>query len=138
MAIEAQGTRFFWSTSTSRSTVNAIGDIVGFNGPGGSAAVIDITSLLSTAKEKLVGLNDEGQLTLDLNFDRSDTGQSLMMTDRAARNLRRACIKFNDTSTTEAHFLCYCLGFSISGAVDDKVTANAVTEIIGPITWTTA
>ena len=140
MAIESQGVKVFWSTSTaaSTSTTADVGQITGFAGPSGSAAVIDITNLGSTAKEKMVGLRDEGQLSLDLNFQATDAGQANLITDRAERNKRKVTIKFTDSATSVAVFDGYCIGFSISGALDDKVTANAVIEIDGAVTWTTA
>ena len=140
MALEAQGVKFFWSTSTAHSTsaTAAIGEVTGFSGPGGNAAVIDVTYLLSTAKEKLIGLRDEGQLSLDLNFSATDSGQLALRTDRAARTKKSATIKFTDPATSVALFDAYCLGFSISGTLDDKITANAVIEITGPVTWSTA
>ena len=143
MAFEAQGTQFFWSTVTtvaSTSTSCMIGEITDFSGPGGQANVIDVTNLNSTAKEKLVGLRDEGQLSLSLNFNYSDTAQAAIITDRANRTKRKCVIKFNDSTDdkvkTKALFDAYCLGFSVSGAVDNKVSANAVIEITGAVTYT--
>ena len=86
MAFEAQGTEFFWSTNTtvaSTSTSCMIGEITDFSGPGGQAAVIDVTNLNSTAKEKLVGLRDEGQLSLSLNCRFPTRHRRQSVTDRA-------------------------------------------------------
>jgi hypothetical protein len=142
MAFESQGTEFFWSTATtvaSTSTSCLIGEITDFSGPGGQASVIDVTNINSTAKEKLVGLRDEGQLSLSLNLSFSDTAQNTIRTDRANRTKRKCVIKFNDSTDdktkTKALMDCYCLGFSISGAVDNKVSANAVIEITGPVLY---
>jgi len=142
MAFESQGTEFFWSTATtvaSTSTSCMVGEITDFSGPGGQAAVIDVTNLNSTAKEKLVGLRDEGQLSLSLNLSFSDTAQGTIRTDRANRTKRKVVIKFNDSTVdltrTKALFDAYCLGFSVSGAVDNKVSANAVIEITGPVIY---
>jgi hypothetical protein len=142
MAIEAQGTEFFWSTATtvaSTSTSCLVGEITDFSGPGGQAAIIDVTNLNSTAKEKLVGLRDEGQLSLSLNLSFSDTAQGTIRTDRANRTKRKVVIKFNDSTDdktkTKALMDAYCLGFSVSGAVDNKVSANAVIEITGPVLY---
>jgi len=141
MAIESQGITFFWSSNgTTRSTAagSIIGEITDFSGPGGQAAVIDITSLESTAKEKLIGLRDEGQLSISLNCNTTQAGQALLIADRAARTKKRWVIKFGDETSNEAVGEGYCLGYSISGAVDNKVSANAVIEIDGPVTYTTA
>jgi hypothetical protein len=143
MAFESQGTEFFWSTVTtvaSTSTSCRVGEITDFSGPGGQAAVIDVTNLNSTAKEKLVGLRDEGQLSLSLNLSFSDTAQTAIRTDRANRTKRKCVIKFNDSTDdlvkTKAVFDAYCLGFSVSGAVDQAAKANAVIEITGAVTYT--
>jgi hypothetical protein len=141
MAFEAQGTEFYWSGTTAASTNAAvlIGEVTDFSGPGGQASIIDITNLNSTAKEKLVGLRDEGQVSMSLNLSFSDAGQVSLRADRAARTRKKCVIKFNDSATdaarTKATFDGYCLGFSITGAVDNKVSANAVIEITGGVTY---
>ena len=144
MAFEAQGTEFYWSTSTAASTgaANLIGEVTDFSGPGGQASIIDVTHLNSTAKEKLVGLRDEGQVSMTLNLSFSDAGQIALRADRASRSRRKCVIKFNDNTTdaakTKAIFDGYCMGFSITGAVDNKVSANAVIEITGAVTYSSA
>lgn len=144
MAFESQGTEFFWSTSTAASTASGslVGEVTDFSGPGGQANVIDVTHLLSTAKEKLVGLRDEGQLTMSLNLSFTDAAQIALRADRATRTMRKCVIKFNDNTTdaakTKAIFDGYVLGFSVTGAVDNKVSANAVIEITGAVTYSSA
>ena len=137
MAYQSQGTKFFWSATTAQSSNVQIGSVTDFTGPGGQAAVIDITHLTSTAKEKMMGLRDEGQLTLTLNYDATNTGQAALLADRASRSKKKALIKFSDTATHIAVFDGYCLAFSITGAMDNKVSANAVIEIDGAVTFST-
>jgi hypothetical protein len=143
MAFEAQGAVLYWSTSTaaSTSTSNAIGNIIDFNGPGGQANVIDVTHLGSTAKEKLIGLRDEGQvsMTMLMTFSSVD-GQERLRTDRANRTPRKCVIQFNDSTIElnkgKAIFDAACLGYSVTGAVDDAVRANVVIEVLNAVTWT--
>lgn len=137
MAIEAQGVLVFWSTSTAQSTAQSVGSIVGFNGPSGSAGVIDITNLGSTAKEKQMGLPDEGQISFDLIYDSADAGQVALRTDRAARSKRVVSLKLTDTSSSMFYADAYCTGFSITGAVDDVIKASVSLELTGPLTWST-
>lgn len=137
MGLGSQGIKFFWSASTGVSTAVLIGEITDFTGPGGAAAVIDITHLLSTAKEKLMGLRDEGQLSFNVNFNATDAGQEALRTDRAARNKKNGSIKFTDETTSFWYFDAYCLNYSIAGAVDQKVSAAITLEIDGPITEST-
>jgi len=137
MAFGAQGIKLFWSATTGISTSVLIGEVTDFTGPGGAAAVIDITHLQSTAKEKLMGLRDEGQVTLNVSFNATDAGQVALRTDRANRAKKKGAIKFSDATTSFASFDAYCLNFSISGAVDQKVNAAITLEIDGPVAWTT-
>jgi len=144
MAFEAQGTQFFWSGTTAASTADAqlVGEVTDFSGPGGQASIIDVTNLNSTAKEKLVGLRDEGQVSMSLNLSFSDAGQIALRADRATRTRRKCVIKFNDNTTdaakTKAIFDGYVMGFSVTGAVDNKVSANCVIEITGAVTYSSA
>jgi len=138
MAMESQGTKLFWSASTAVSSAVEVGEVTDFNGPGGAAGIIDISHLQSTAKEKLIGLRDEGQLSFSLNYNATDAGQLSLIADRAARTKKKCLLKFNDAATNCARFDAYCMQFSITGAVDDKIAANAVLEITGAVTYSTA
>ena len=144
MAIESQGAVFFWSTSTaaSTSTSHAVAEVVGFNGPTGSANIIDCSHLGSTAKEKLIGLRDEGQVSFDVNFRPGTTGQDYLRTCRANRSMKKAVIQLNDNTTevarTKIIFDAYVSGFSITGAVDQIVKGSISLEITGACTFATA
>jgi hypothetical protein len=138
MAMESQGTKLFWSATTAVSSAVQVNEVTDFNGPGGAAGIIDISHLQSTAKEKLIGLRDEGQLSFSLNYNATDTGQLSLITDRAARTKKKCLLKFNDSVTHCARFDAYCMQFAITGAVDDKIAANAVLEITGAVTYSTA
>ena len=137
MAIETQGSIFYWSTTTSLSTVISIGEVIGFNGPTGGANVIDVSHLGSTAREKLIGLRDEGQITLDCNLSPSNTGQTKLRECRAARTQGNWAIKLNDTAITMLNGHGYVSGFCITGAVDQVVKASITIEISGAVTYST-
>ena len=139
----AQGTILYWSSagSTSPTTVaaNAIGSVIGFNGPSGSAPIIDATDLNSVAKEKVMGLRDEGQVALDIFYNPSDTVQTQLRSDRASRTMRKAVIKLSDTtveaSKTRIIFDAYVTGFAITGAVDQMVKGTVTLEICNACTF---
>jgi hypothetical protein len=124
-------------------TMDLLGNITDFTGPGGSANVIDITSLDSTSREKMMGIADEGQLSMTLNYLSTDTGQNRLKDDRAARLSGKYVIMLTDVTTGSsafpsfAYFNAYPLQFSIAGAVDSKITAQAVLEIDGGVIWST-
>jgi len=124
-------------------TMGLVGEITDFTGPGGQAAVIDITSIQSTAKEKMIGIRDEGQVSMTLNYSPTDAGQVGLKDDRDNRTRGKYAIRLTDVTTGSSalpswcYFNGYCLSFSISGAVDNKVTANTVLEIDGAVIWST-
>jgi len=115
-------------------TYTSISEVNDWAGPGGSAAVIDVTHLLSTAKEKRMGVMDEGQYTFALNRIFGDTGQDALETARAARNLKGWKLTYSDT--TYQTWNGYVLAFSTSGAVDGKVAGSVTIEITGAVATT--
>jgi hypothetical protein len=137
MAIESQGAFFYLSTTTSLSTAIAVGQVTGFNGPSGSANVIDVTHLQSTAKEKMIGLRDEGQITLDLNCVPGDSGQTKLRECRANRTACHWALKLNDTAITQLDSHGYISGYAITGSVDNKVNLSVTIVITGGVTWST-
>jgi acetylornithine deacetylase/succinyl-diaminopimelate desuccinylase-like protein len=134
-SIESQGVTLAISVGASPSSFVTIANVIDFSGPGGQASVIDITSLASTAREKRMGLPDEGQLTLNLNLDPDANSHQLI---RDARKNRTQCefrVTLTDSTPTTLTFLGYVLGFVVSGAVDDVVKAAITIEIDGAVAW---
>ena len=138
-AYETQGTKFFWSTSTSRSTAQQINKVRNWSGLGGTAPVIDVTNLASTAREKMMGLRDPGELTLGLWYDATDTGQVALQTDAGTRTLRKMVIKWSTVSANgyEAKFDAYSGGIDISGAEDGAVEASCQIIVANAVSHTT-
>ena len=139
MALESQGVICFFSTTTSGSTAAAaiVGGVSGFNGPSGAANVIDITSLQSTAKEKLMGLRDEGKITVDVYFSATDVAQTKMRECRANRTKCNLGLGLTDGSSSLIGQQGYVTNFSITGSVDNAIKAAITFEIDGPSTWST-
>lgn len=132
-ALESQGVVISYSLGISPSNFLPIGNVTGFSGPGGSASVIDATNLASTAKEKLMGLPDEGQFTIALNYDPDNASHVALRTARKARSLVEFKIALTDATPTNLTFFGYVLGFQIKGQIDDKITADLTIEIDGPV-----
>ncbi len=121
-------------TLTGRA-MQAIGQIVSFNGPSMSANVIDITNLGSTAKEKMVGVYDGGQLAISVILEMESSGAILhneLLADFQAGTLRRYDIKFTDTGTSQPSFIYfggYLTGYNITGSVDNALKADLTIAI---------
>jgi len=108
--------------------MQAIGEVVSFNGPGITANVIDVTTLQSTAKEKLVGLQDPGQVSLSVlfNVETSSEIHRALESDMVSRTKRwYDIIETHPTTHKGAMFFNgYVSGFSITGAVDQALKAD--------------
>lgn len=142
-AFNAQRSKIQRETATP-GTYADIAEIRSFSGPGGQANIIDATTLQSLGKEKVMGLQDEGQLTLEANFVGKDAGQQDLLEDRAAGVKRKFKIIFSDVITggiaagTSAAFEAFVIGFTVSGGVDALTSAQITLEITGAVTWTFA
>jgi len=134
-ALESQGmTLDIQNTSASPVAYQQITEVSNISGPGGSANVIDLTDLDSTAKEKRMGLPDEGQLTFDINYIPTDTQHTLLRTLRASRTLTNFQLTFTDSPNSVWTFAAYITGFQVNNAVDNVTKANVTLEISGSIT----
>lgn len=134
-AIEGHGTLVEIGQGTTPESYDPVSEVVSFTGPGGSAAVIDVTHLQSSAKEKMMGLFDEGQVSLELNLVPSNTGQTRLRADRVAKTKRNFRVTLTDTPATVLTFAAYVINFSIGTGVDDKATASVTLEVTGDVTW---
>ena len=131
------------SVSTDGTNFTEVGEVTSFDGiGGGSASILDVTHLKSTAKEKKLGLKDEGSVSLGGNFVDSDAGQGML---KAARNngtsltMKVELDNADTTSGTTWEFDVYVQTFKIGGvSVDDKVTFDCGCEITGSVTETAA
>lgn len=113
-------------------TATKISGITDFSGIGsGSASVIDVTDFDSTAKEKQIGLMDEGQFKISYNVVKGDAGQAALDTARASGN---ACEIKVTTSASTYTFNAYVLTNEKSGAVDQQMKGSAGFEITGSVT----
>ncbi len=141
MAKNSQGIVAYWATVTAVATAaaNLIGEVVGFSGPSLSAAVIDVTNLVSTAKEKLIGVYDGGQVTLNVNWQCSAAdGQKLMRESIAARTKGVLCIGLNGPGAETQRIVLkgFVSGMNVTGSVDNKLAGDFTIAITGGASFT--
>lgn len=132
-AIETQGMKIQIGNGASSELFSDIKEIKTFSGPGGSASIIDVTSLDSAAKEKRMGLADEGQLQFTINYVPAETTHAALRTARSTRELTNFRMIFTDGTATQWDFSAFVTGFSVSGGVDAVVEAQVTLEITGAI-----
>jgi hypothetical protein len=141
-AIEAQGTIIAIGQGDATTTLpgvdvfDTIGETQTWDGPSGSASVIDVSHLGSIRREKRMGLPDEGQFTFTMNRIFGDAGQASAKQARSDRELRTFKVTYSDGSIDA--FTGYVLEFPTSGGVDQVVTGSMTVEISGAVDTTEA
>ena len=135
-SLVTEGTTIEIEDHLNPGTYLAVGLIKSHQGPGGSPTVIDDTTYESTARQKKVGLKDEGQFSFGFNFDPANVGQTELRYARDNRALAAIRLTFTDAAPTKADFAGYVLEFSTSGAVDDLIEGACTIEITGAVTFT--
>lgn len=134
-AIQSQGVVLYVTDGGSPTEYSAIPNVTDFGGPGGQASVIDISNLDSTAREKMMGLADEGQFTFNLNWDPDNAVHQRLRTLRTNRTKAEFKLALTDATPTNGTFFGYVLGIQLAGGVDQAVKAAVTVEIDGPVTW---
>lgn len=126
--IDAQGSTVTFNDGAAAQTV---GGVVSFSFGDGQATDIDITTLASAAKEYRQGLQDFGDLTLELKRDINDPGQAAMKAAKAARATREVVITDPDGNVFTMN--TYVKSISTSGGVDDVYNGTATLKVTGDI-----
>lgn len=129
-AISAQGSDLTIDT-------NSVENMISFSGFDGEASEIDVTNLLSTAKENLIGLIDNGSFSIEFHpdYQASATGQAALR----AKAISGATAAFELTlkdNTTIAFDGLVKNAHSAAGGVDAALSGSASIKITGPLTIT--
>jgi len=132
MAVTTVGTTIAIGDGGGTEVFTTIAGAKDFSGPSGSVSVIDVTALNDTAKQKMVGMEDEGQFSFNLNWNAADVQHALLRTNFAAQTQTNFKITLSDT--TVITFAAFITGFDHSGAVDGVYEASITLEITGAIT----
>ena len=140
MAKSSQGTIVSVSAVTPATTYTPVNCTVGVNMEDAEATDIDITCLSSTSKEYLVGLQDAGTLTLDLNVEFGDAGYKILK--EAKKNGTKIGFEIElakDGTETKGRLFTFN-GFVKSlpwaATVDAAITGSANVKISGIVTET--
>lgn len=132
-ALESQGTEIRIGNGAETEAFTAIDEVKSFTFGTGSAAVIDVTDLASTAKEKRMGLQDWGQLTMTIHFIPGNTEHAELLAAKGDRQPRNFQIAFTDDPATVYGFSAYVLSLPLAGSVDGVIESNVTLEITGDV-----
>lgn len=110
-----------------------ITELNSIDGPNGQAPEIDVTDMSSTAREFVLGLEDEGEISLELNFIPTNTQHSQLRTDKNAGTKRNYQITFTDSPATTWTFQALVKGLSVSNAIDGVSKGSVTLRVTGSI-----
>lgn len=113
-------------------TFTAIANIKDFSGFDGSASEIDVTNLSSTAKEFRLGLVDNGQFSINVDYADQDPGQQAAMAKRKSGALANFKMVLPNADTVT--FAGYVKKFSAAGGVDAVAKSAIDIRISGAVT----
>ena len=134
-ALSAQGVTIAVATGSPNDYSNTIPEVSSINGPSGSATVIDATDLSSTAREKVMGLMDEGQVQLEINYLPDNAVHEFLRAARANKTLCSFRIAFTDGApVTTFTFSGYVTGFAVTAQVDQLIKVSVTIEVTGSVT----
>jgi len=118
------------STYTAIANIRTITDI-----ESGSASEIDVTNLASVAKEKRLGLVDNGSFSLACHHSNADPGQAAAQARRLDGVQANFKIILPTGTTPTASFAGFVKKFGKSLGVDGVVESTIEVTISGAITW---
>jgi predicted secreted protein len=130
----AQGTVIAIDTGTGTPTWTPIVNVSDISGFDGKASEIDTTDLSSTAKERRLGLQDWGNVTLALNINLKDASHSALLAAKKAGTQKSFKVTLSDATTLA--FSAFVATFPISAKVDGVYTGSVSLTITGDITVT--
>jgi hypothetical protein len=131
--IDSTGLAYTSGGTATPQTWTTVANVKTFTGPDGAATVIDVSNLLSAAKEKRMGLPDEGNFTIEVDMDTLDAGQSAMLTARSAQTQKQFKLTLPNANT--ATFSGYVTKIAASGGVDAVLKRSIEMAITGAVVW---
>lgn len=133
--VKTQGTKLKLAGAVSPVAYTAMANVTSISGLGGQKGDIDITNFDSTAKEFLTGLEDPGQVQVEINYSPNDTTQNTLWTLKDSGALRSWRIQLSGASPSPYFgFNATVQQFQVNFQTDDVVRATVTLRVSGSIT----
>lgn len=133
--LQTQGTVLKVNDGSSPINYLTVGEVREITDLGsGESTKIDTTNLSSTAKEYNLGLKDEGDVRLLLNYDPDDSAQDRLKTLRDSGDLDSFQISLSNSPPETWTFSGRVSQFAINISPDNVVEATVTIVISGAIT----
>jgi predicted secreted protein len=135
-ALESQGIALYIDLGSVSPTVwTQITESKDINFRTGSATVIDVTDLSSAAREKRMGLSDEGQCTMTLNLLPKNAAHAELIQAKADRQVRDFKVVLTDNPNPSTYYFSgFVLSVPMSASVDAVIESSVTIEITGAVT----
>jgi predicted secreted protein len=135
-ALESQGIALYIDLGSVSPVVwTQITETKDINFRTGSATVIDVTDLSSAAREKRMGLADEGQCTMTLNILPKNPAHAELVRAKADRQIRDFRVVLTDNPNPSIYYFSgFVLSVPMSASVDAVIESNVTIEITGAVT----
>ena len=132
--IDSSGFATVGTTGTAnKKNWTLIGNVKNFNGFDGQAGEIDKSHLKSDAKEFSQGLQDFGSISISLDVDDDDAGQTLCRT--AARTRAAQAFRIKLPNGNKRLFKGYVRQFTEAGSVDAMINGTMQVRITGTVNF---
>lgn len=126
----AQGTLLQRETSLGSGSYVTVANVKSWDGPSTEASELETTDLNSLAKEFLPGLQDFGDLSLEVNFDPNNATHQQAMTDIAAGTVTGWRIQFQNP-TINWRWPAFVKSCPVSGEADGIISASITLRLAG-------
>ncbi len=140
MATKAKSTKYFKFQRYDDLTAAyvTIAEATNFKGLDEKADQLEATNFDSDGKEYIAGLTDGGEVSADLNFVASDSGQQGLRTDLRAGTLRNFKVIVNDHAsdpTTVTFSAIVTTAPGLSGGVNAVIKTSVTLRVSGVPVW---
>src|SRR4029450_11001885 len=133
-AIVTQGSTITITVPAGTPLVAAIEDATSFTGPSFTRNEIDVTTLISTAKEYVLGLKDPGSFSIDVNYNIwDDPGQEAAWGQLNANVPIHVEVRVPGTPERGFDFDALVLNFEATSNVDDRMTGTITLRVTGDV-----
>lgn len=120
--------------SATGTTYSSLGNAKDFTAITGKTSIITVTNFASAAVEKLSGLPDNGQMTVNLDLDNGDAGQAAAEAARISGTPTAFKIVLPSGTTPTIAFNGIVTGFDNKGQTNGVLQGSLTVEITGAIT----
>ncbi len=127
------GTAYTSGGTATPVTWTTIANVRTFTGFDGSANIIDVTNLSSTAEEIRPGIPRFGQISFEMDWDHGDAGQLALLARQLSQVQTAFKLVLPDAHT--ATWYGYVMKVPSQGGVDQVVRGTVDVRITGPVTW---